>query len=206
MKLVIATKSRGKVSEIRSIMGLTLKRHKNDIEVLTLFDMPPLSSPAETGSTFAENAKIKGLYYADKLKALCIADDSGVSVEALQGMPGVLSARFAGIGATDEQNIELLLKRLSGHPRPWRALFVCVMVAALPGGRVVAQATGAVQGEILPTPRGSTGFGYDPVFLIASHGKTMAELSIDEKNRISHRGVAMHSLINEMKNVGILMG
>jgi len=203
MKLVITTRSRGKVAEIRSTLGSAFHKFRKDIEVVTLFDMPPVPSPNETGQTFAENAKLKGIYYADKLKALCIADDSGLSVDALQGMPGVQSARFAGVGATDEQNTALLLERLSGHPRPWRALFVCVVVAALPG-RVVAQATGAVQGEILPAPRGNAGFGYDPVFLISSHGKTMAELSVDEKNLISHRGVAMRSLIAELKNVGIL--
>jgi len=201
MKLVIATKSRGKVAEIRSILGL--QKLKKDVEVYTLFDMPTAPSPEETGATFADNAKIKALYYANRLKALCIADDSGLSVEALQGLPGVNSARFAGIGATDEQNTALLLGRLLEHPRPWRALFVCVVVAALPG-RVVAQATGAVQGEILPAPRGSAGFGYDPVFLVTSHGKTMAELPVDEKNRISHRGVAIRSLVTEMQDIGIL--
>jgi len=203
MKLVIATRSRGKVAEIRSTFGPMLQKFQKDIELVSLFDMPPVPSPNETGQTFAENAKLKGIYYADKLKALCIADDSGLSVDALRGMPGVHSARFAGVGATDEQNTALLLERLSSHPRPWKALFVCVVVAALPG-RVVAQATGAVQGEILPAPRGSAGFGYDPVFLITSHGKTMAELSVGEKNLVSHRGVAMRSLITEMKNVGIL--
>ncbi|MCL1926299.1 MAG: RdgB/HAM1 family non-canonical purine NTP pyrophosphatase [Syntrophorhabdaceae bacterium] len=204
MKLVIATKSREKVTEIRSAIDPALRRFQKDIEIVPLFDMPPVLSPEETGHTFAENAKIKGLYYADKLKALCIADDSGLSVEALRGKPGVYSARFAGVNATDEQNIALLQEQLLEHPRPWRALFVCVAVAALPGGRVVAQATGAVQGEILSAPRGSAGFGYDPVFFVTSHGKTMAELSLEEKNRVSHRGAAMRSLVAEMKNIGIL--
>ena len=203
MKLVIATKNRGKVAEIRSLLGSTLKKIQNEVEMMSLLDISPMPSPRETGSTFAENAKIKGLYYADKLKALCIADDSGLSVEALKGVPGVSSARFAGIGATDEQNTALLLERLLEHPRPWKAMFVCVAVATLPG-RVIAQATGAVQGEILPAPRGSGGFGYDPVFLVTSHGKTMAELSMDEKNRISHRSVAIRSLVAEMRNIGIL--
>lgn len=201
MKLVIATKNRGKVVEIRSLLGMALQK---SVEVATLADMPSVAELMETGKTFAENAKLKALHYAGKLKVLCVADDSGLSVEALGGMPGVYSARFAGQGATDEQNNGLLLQQLSKHPRPWKASFVCVAVAALPG-RVVAQATGTVQGEILPAPRGQGGFGYDPLFLVVSSGKTMAELPLDQKNQISHRGTAMRSLIADMKNSGILL-
>jgi XTP/dITP diphosphohydrolase len=201
MKLVIATKNRGKVVEIRSLLGLAVQKN---VEVATLADVPSVEEPRETGKTFAENAKIKALHYAQALKVLCIADDSGLSVEALGGMPGVLSARFAGQGATDEQNIALLLHELKDKPRPWKAAFVCVAAAALPG-RVVAQATAKVEGEILPAPRGTGGFGYDPVFLVSSLGKTMSELPMEEKNRISHRGVAMRALIAEMKNSGVLL-
>lgn len=201
MKLVIATKNRGKVVEIRSLLGLAVQKN---VEVVTLVDMPSVTEPRETGRTFAENAKIKALHYAQALKALCVADDSGLAVDALGGMPGVLSARFAGQGATDEQNIALLLQELKDKPRPWKASFVCVATAALPG-RVVAQTTAKVEGEILPAPRGTGGFGYDPVFLVSPLGKTMSELPVEEKNRISHRGVAMRALIAEMKNTGVLL-
>ncbi len=202
MKLVIATKNRGKVVEIRSMLGLAVLKN---VEVATLVEMPPVGDPRETGKNFEENARIKALHYAQALKVLCVADDSGLSVEALGGMPGVRSARYAGAGASDEQNNAHLLHELSKHPRPWRAAFVCVAVAALPG-RVVAQATGTVQGEILPSARGREGFGYDPLFLVASFGKTMAELPMETKNKISHRGEAMRKLVAEMKNAGVLSG
>ena len=201
MKLLIATKNRGKVVEIRSLMGLALQKN---VEVSTLADMPPAGEPREVGKTFAENARIKALHYAQILKVLCVADDSGLSVDALGGMPGVLSARYAGKGATDAQNNAHLLHELAKHPRPWKAAFVCVAVAALPG-RVVAHATGTVQGEIVPVARGQEGFGYDPLFLVSSMGKTMAELPTEVKNKISHRGEAIRTLIAEMKNTGVLL-
>jgi non-canonical purine NTP pyrophosphatase (RdgB/HAM1 family) len=202
MKLVIATKNRGKVMEIRTLLGLAVQKN---VEVSTLADMPAVGDPRETGKTFAENARIKALHYSKALKALCVADDSGLAVDVLGGMPGVFSARYAGEGASDEQNIAHLLHELSKHPRPWKASFVCVAMAALPG-RVVAQATSTVQGEILPDARGREGFGYDPVFLVNSVGKTMAEIPMEMKNTISHRGLAMRALIAEMKNSGLLLG
>ncbi len=193
MKLVIATKNRGKVMEIRSLAGLAVLKN---VEIATLVDMPSVEEPRETGKTFAENAKIKALHYAQGLKVLCVADDSGLAVEALGGMPGVFSARYAGNGATDEQNIAHLLHELSKHPRPWKAAFVCVAIAALPG-RVVAQATGTVEGEILPAPRGQGGFGYDPLFQY-ENGLTFAEMGAEEKNRISHRARAMQGLLEAL--------
>jgi non-canonical purine NTP pyrophosphatase (RdgB/HAM1 family) len=201
MKLLIATKNRGKVVEIRSLMGLALQKN---VEVTTLADVPSLGEPREVGKTFAENARIKALHYAQTLKVLCVADDSGLMVEALGGLPGVRSARYAGSGATDAQNNAHLLHELEKYPRPWKAAFVCVAVAALPG-RVVGQATGTVQGEILPVARGQQGFGYDPLFLVSPLGKTLAELPTEMKNKISHRGEAMRALIAEMKNSGVLL-
>jgi non-canonical purine NTP pyrophosphatase (RdgB/HAM1 family) len=201
MKLLIATKNRGKVVEIRSLMGLALQKN---VEVSTLADMPSSGEPREVGKTFAENARIKALHYAKMLHVLCVADDSGLAVEVLGGAPGVRSARYAGNGATDAQNNAHLLHELENRPRPWKAAFVCVAVAALPG-RVVAEATGTVQGEILPVARGQEGFGYDPLFLVTSLGKTLAELPTEMKNKISHRGEAMRALIAEMKNAGVLL-
>jgi len=125
-------------------------------------------------------------------------------VEPLGGLPGVRSARFAGEGASDAANNAHLLHELGPFPRPWKAAFVCVAAAALPQ-RVVAEATGKAEGEILPAGRGREGFGYDPLFFVPSLGKTMAELSTEEKNRISHRGHALRALIDEMKTAGLLL-
>ena len=201
MKLLIATKNRGKVTEIRSLMGLGVQKN---VEVVTLADVPAVLEPREDGKTFVENARIKALHYAQALKVLCVADDSGLSVDALGGLPGVLSARYAGEGATDASNNAHLLHELAPHPRPWKAAFVCAAAAALPG-RVIAEATGRLDGQIVPEPRGQEGFGYDPVFLVGSTWKTLAELPAEEKNRISHRGQAMRALIAELKSAGILM-
>jgi XTP/dITP diphosphohydrolase len=200
IKLVLATKNRGKVTEIRGLLGLAAQKN---VEVLTLADMPTVKDPREEGKTFSENARIKALHYAAAYRVLCIADDSGLAVDALGGRPGVRSARYAGTQATDEENNAFLLDDLKPHPGPWKAAFVCVAVCALPG-RVIAEASGRIAGEIVPVPRGNGGFGYDPVFLVGGTGKTMAELSTEEKNRISHRGQAVRQLIAEMRNQGLL--
>jgi len=201
MKLLIASKNRGKVLEIRTLLGLTMQKV---VEVVTLTELPSVEQPVESGKTFAENARIKALHYAKAHKILCIADDSGLAVESLGGLPGVRSARFSGEGASDASNNAHLLHELTPLARPWKAAFVCVTAAALPQ-RVVAEATGKVEGEILPEGRGRDGFGYDPLFYVPSLGKTMAELSMVEKNRISHRGQALRALIAEMKAAGLLL-
>ena len=199
MKLLIATRNRGKIDEIRALLGMGLQK---SVEVLTLPDLPNVPEPQEEGKMFAENARIKALHYAKEYKILCVADDSGLSVNALGGRPGVRSARYAGKQATDEENNALLLEELKPFPRPWTAAFLCVAAAALPG-RVIAEATGRVEGEIVPNPRGKNGFGYDPVFLVKGTGRTMAEHTTEEKNRISHRGQAIRILIAELRNSGM---
>ncbi len=199
MKLLIATRNRGKAAEIRALLGLGLQKN---VEVLTLPDMPTAVDARERGRTFAENARMKALHYAKEHKILCIADDSGLTVDALGGRPGVLSARYAGSQATDEQNNTLLLEELSSCPKPWNAAFVCVAAAALPG-RVIAEATGRVDGEIVSAPRGESGFGYDPVFRVKGSQKTMAEHTTEEKNRISHRGQAIRLIVEELRKSGI---
>ncbi len=199
MKLLIATRNRGKATEIRALIGLGLQKN---VEVLTLPDLPTGTDPREQGKTFAENAKIKALHYAKEHSILCVADDSGLAVEPLGGRPGVRSARYAGDEATDEMNIALLLEELNPQPTPWTAAFVCVAAAALPG-RMIAEATGRVDGEIVPVPRGDSGFGYDPVFRVKGSSKTMAEHTTEEKNRISHRGQAIRGIIEELKKSGV---
>lgn len=201
MKLLIASRNRGKVVEIRAILGLGLQKV---VEVMTLAELPSVEQPRENGKTFSENARIKALYYAKAHRILCIADDSGLAVDALGGLPGVRSARFAGEEASDAENNAHLLHELAPFARPWKAAYVCVATAALPN-RVVAEATGKIEGEILREGRGRDGFGFDPLFHVPSLGKTMAELSTEEKNRISHRGQALRALIAEMKAAGLLL-
>ncbi len=200
VKLLIATKNRGKIVEMRALLGAALEKA---VAVVTLQDMPHVMEPREDGKTFSENARSKALYYAKTLNVLSVADDSGLTVDALGGKPGVLSARYAGPNATDAKNNELLLDDLKPYPRPWKAAFVCVAVAALPG-RVIAEATGRVAGEIVPVPQGQEGFGYDPIFLVGGTGKTMAELETAVKNRLSHRGQALRLLAEELRRSGVL--
>jgi XTP/dITP diphosphohydrolase len=201
MKLLIASRNRGKVGEIRALLGLSLQKI---VDVVTLAELPSTEQPREDGKTFSENARMKALYYSKVHRMLCIADDSGLAVEPLGGLPGVRSARFAGEGASDAANNAHLLHELAPYARPWKAAFVCVATAALPN-RVVAEATGKLEGEILPEGRGRDGFGFDPLFFVPTLGKTMAELSTEEKNRISHRGHALRALIAEMKAAGLLL-
>jgi XTP/dITP diphosphohydrolase len=200
MKLLIATRNRGKVAEIKALLGTVALRN---VEVITLVDLPNVSELREDGKTFRENARAKALHYAQAHRVLCVADDSGLAVEALDGRPGVLSARYAGKNATDEENNALLLDDLKPHRKPWRAAFVCAAAAALPA-RVIAEAEGRIEGEIVAVPRGSGGFGYDPLFRVEGTARTMAELPVEEKNRISHRGKAMRLLIEELRKSGAL--
>jgi len=197
MRLLIASKNRGKVVEIRALLGLALQRV---VEVVTLAQLPDVEQPRESGKTFSENARIKALHYAKAHKILCIADDSGLAVDPLGGLPGVRSARFAGEGATDAANNAHLLHELAPFPRPWKAAFVCVAAAALPN-RVVAEATGKAEGEILPEGRGRDGFGYDPIFYYPPLKKTFAEMTQKEKSRVSHRGKASRELKSEFDKV-----
>ncbi len=199
MNLLIATRNRGKINEIKALLGLGLQKN---VVILTLPDMPNVLEPREEGKTFAENARIKALHYAKECHVLCVADDSGLAVDALGGRPGVRSARYAGEQATDEKNNVVLLEELRRFPRPWKAAFVCEAAAALPG-RVLAAAAGRIEGEILPEPRGIEGFGYDPIFLVKGTVKTMAELTTEEKNKISHRGQAIRIIITELRNSGM---
>lgn len=145
----------------------------------------------ESGQTFEENASLKARYWADRTGLLTLADDSGLEVDALAGAPGVLSARYAGEEATDEERNALLLQRLAGVPAARRtARFRCVIALAEPHGRLEL-CEGVCEGLIASEPKGSHGFGYDPVFFLPGFGKTMAELAPEEKNRISHRSRAI---------------
>ncbi len=186
-KIVIATRNAGKVKEIRDILA------DLDVTVLSLSDFPGVESPEETGSTFEENAVIKAKSAASATGMPSLADDSGLEVDALGGLPGVRSARFAGNGAGDEANNRKLLQLLKGVPAERRtARFRCAIAVCSAGGRIETT-TGACDGLITFEPRGSCGFGYDPLFLVPELGRTFAEIGVDEKNRLSHRGRALRA-------------
>ena len=184
--LLLATANAHKVAEFRRLLppGLAL---------LTLADRP-LTLPPELGTTFAENARQKALAAASAVGLLALADDSGLEVDALGGQPGIFSARFAGEGASDAQNREKLLSAMRDVlPERRTARFRCVVALARPG-HVIGQAEGACEGTVAAVPVGRQGFGYDPVFRLPC-GRTMAELSPLEKDRISHRGRACLALL-----------
>jgi XTP/dITP diphosphohydrolase len=187
--IVVATKNKGKVAEIEKFLGGL------ELNILSLADFAAVPDAPETGSTFLENAKEKALYYAGHTGKLCLADDSGLLVDALGGEPGIYSARYAGEGASDSDNNRKLLEKLKPlAPGTFSARFWCSLALADASG-VLATAEGAVEGVILSEPRGAGGFGYDPLFLLTDGSeKTLAELSSDAKNKISHRGAALEKL------------
>ena len=187
-EVIIATKNRGKAKDFEALLS------PYGIRVLTLFDVAPDLDIDETGTTFRENAALKAETVAEKLGKMVIADDSGLAVDALDGKPGVYSARYSGEGATDERNIEKLLADLSGVPDEERtARFVCVLAVAAPGAET-RFFEGTCEGRILRTPAGENGFGYDPVFYVPKEERTMAQLTPEEKSVVSHRGEAIRSL------------
>ena len=184
MKLLLATKNRGKIKEIIRL----LKGQR--VEVLTLDDFPGISLPKEDRSTFKGNA-LKKARVAGETGLAAISDDSGLCVDALGGRPGVLSARYAGDNATDEKNCEKLLLEMKDVPDGKRtASFVCVIALVLPSGKEKTF-EGRLEGVIAAKPKGRGGFGYDPVFFLPGKNKTLAELKPEEKNLLSHRGAAL---------------
>lgn len=156
-----------------------------------------IAPPEETGRSFEENAILKAVYYSDRTGEATLCDDSGLEVDALYGEPGVYSARFAGEGATDEDNNNLLLSKL-GNLAVRTARFVCV-VALARAGKVLKTARGSVEGLVLPAPRGTSGFGYDPVFLYPPLNRSFGELSAGEKLSVSHRGRAVRALLDQLQ-------
>lgn len=192
MELVVATRNAGKLQEIRRLL------EARGIRVLSLADFPELPEVVEDGATFADNALKKGREIAGWTGRLTLADDSGLAVAVLDGAPGVYSARYAGEGADDAANNRKLLAQLTGIAAGRRqAAFVCVMALCPPTGECHLF-SGRVEGEILEAPRGEAGFGYDPLFLVPEFGRTMAELPLDLKNRISHRGQALRLVVTHL--------
>jgi XTP/dITP diphosphohydrolase len=154
----------------------------------------------EDGATFEANARKKALYYSAQCESLVFADDSGLSVEALGGAPGVYSARFAGLHADDTANNSKLIAELRRFPFPERAAHYVCVIALAAGGQILAVTEGRVDGVILEAPRGSGGFGYDPLFLYPPLGRSFAELTPQQKFNVSHRGVAFRKLLDYLQN------
>ncbi len=188
--LVIATKNQNKLAEFREI----LKDSK--IEIKSLDDFGPIPEVIEDGATFDDNAYKKAHHTARVLGLPAIADDSGLVVDALGGSPGVYSARYAGENATDSENCAKLLRELSGK-KDRKAHFSCVLSIAVPSGPALTY-EGRCDGIILDEPRGNSGFGYDPLFYFEEYGKSFAELSMQEKNKVSHRGRALEEVKSEI--------
>ncbi|MDZ4857730.1 MAG: RdgB/HAM1 family non-canonical purine NTP pyrophosphatase [Candidatus Hydrogenedentes bacterium] len=186
--LLIATGNAHKLDEIRSFLKGVAWR------IAGLDEFPPCNAPAETGTTFKENATIKALAYAAQFKVACVADDSGLEVDALGGEPGVRSARYAGENATASDNNAKLLLALKATPDVQRtARFVCYCALALPGKDIHIE-TGAVEGHIAHQERGANGFGYDPLFIPNGYNETFGVLGPDVKAAISHRAKAFRKL------------
>lgn len=183
-KLLLATNNPGKVAELRALL------ESCGWELVTPADIGLQLEVDEVGQTYEENASMKAATFAKASGLVALADDSGLEVDALGGRPGVLSARYAGPDRTDEERVAALLKELAGVPDERRtARFRAVIAIAEPDGRVET-VEGMVEGRIAHEPRGTNGFGYDPVFLLPDRGRTTAELPPQEKHAVSHRGAA----------------
>ena len=193
-RLVLASKNKGKILELREMLaGIPL-------EIVSLADFPAIPEVIENGGAFAENAVIKAKAIAEATGELTMADDSGLEVDALNGEPGIYSARYGQPGWSDRERYRFLLEKLQDVPLEKRtARFRCAVALYNPDLNRVEQTDGTVEGLIIDQPRGNYGFGYDPVFLIPELGKTMAELSPEEKNRFSHRARAVEKMIPFLK-------
>ena len=189
--IVLATRNAHKVMEVQRILDAIC----DDLKVLDLSAWPDAPEVVEDAATFAGNALLKARAIAAHTGLPCMADDSGICVDALNGMPGIFSARWSGAHGRDSQNLQLLLDQLTDVPDSRRgAQFVCAVALATPSGdeRVVE---GVVDGEVVREPRGVDGFGYDPIFRPFGFDRTTAELSADEKDAISHRGQALRAFV-----------
>ena len=188
MELIVATRNKGKIREIReALKGLGLR-------IYSLSDFSDVPEIEEDGKSFAENALGKARFYSKYFGKLTLADDSGLEVDGLNGLPGIYSARYAKEGATSRQNNRKLLREMRGLPvSKRRARFRCIIAVVSRNGKEVL-AEGSCRGRIGFKEKGKKGFGYDPLFILPRYGKTMAELSLEEKNAISHRGKALRKI------------
>jgi XTP/dITP diphosphohydrolase len=186
-QLLVATTNPGKLREIRTLMfGVPL-------ELVSLADIAPLSEPEETGTTFEENARLKARYYAERSGLLTVAEDSGLVIDALDGEPGVRSARFLRLDASYPERFSEIFRRLDERPEEPRTARFVAALACIDNGQVIYETTGVVEGEVASAPRGAAGFGYDPIFYYPPYRRTLAEVSEAEKVGVAHRGVAFRA-------------
>ena len=191
-RLLLATANAKKLVELQRILDAALGAHR--VQLIGLADVPDYPEVPETGLTFGENALIKARAGVERTGLPTVADDSGLAIDALNGMPGVLSARWSGRPGDDQANLDLVLTQIKDVPDEHRGgAFVCAAALVLPGGKEHL-VEGRQTGRVLRAPRGTGGFGYDPVFLGEGQSRTNAELSADEKDAISHRGQAFRHL------------
>lgn len=186
MKIIFASQNKGKVKEIKDIFK------KSGFSIFSLYDLGSNMEPEETGETFYDNALIKAKAVYDFYKEPAFADDSGLVIEQLDGRPGVISARYAGENCTYEQNNLKVISELWNLPEPHKAKFVST--ALFYDGTNFIEAVGELYGQIILEQRGTEGFGYDPIFIPDGYDKTIAELSFEEKNKISHRAKSFNKL------------
>jgi XTP/dITP diphosphohydrolase len=194
-EIVVATKNKGKAKEFEKLFSA------HGFEVKTLLDYPEIGEVEETGTTFEENAVLKAEAVSQQLNQPVIADDSGLIVDALEGRPGIYSARYAGAEKSDEANMDKVLNELQNIPDEKRtARFYCALAVALPG-QTTYTVFGTCEGEILRERRGNNGFGYDPIFYVNEKKRAMAELNSEEKNSISHRAKALEKLGQDIEKI-----
>jgi XTP/dITP diphosphohydrolase len=187
-RLVVATTNAGKLREIRELLGGL------PIELLTLHDLPPVDAPDETGASFEENARLKAAYYARRTTYPTVAEDSGLVVDALDGAPGIRSARYVSETATYPERFAAIFSALDARPERGRsARFVCALAVAQ-GTELLFETTQTIEGEIARTASGTEGFGYDPIFFFPPYGRTLAEVSRRDKLAVAHRGKAFRHL------------
>ncbi|HEY7594136.1 MAG TPA: RdgB/HAM1 family non-canonical purine NTP pyrophosphatase [Actinophytocola sp.] len=192
-RLLVASRNAKKLEELRRILAGA------GVEVIGLDDVPPFPEAPETGATFEENALAKARDAVAATGLPAVADDSGIAVDALNGMPGVLSARWAGSAKSDPANLKLVLEQVADVPdERLTAAFVCAAALVQPGGEEVV-VRGEWPGTLVREPRGTNGFGYDPIFVPEGETRTSAELSSAEKDAISHRGRALHQLLPHLR-------
>ncbi len=197
MRAVLASRNAHKLVELQRIIAAVMPS-SDSWELVSLADWPDAPDPPETGASFEANALIKARSAAAATGLLALADDSGIAIDALNGMPGVLSARWAGRHGDDEANLRLVLAQLADVPAERRgAAFVCAAAAATPDGRTVV-VEGRATGQVIREPRGHGGFGYDPIFIPDGYDVTTAELSPEDKDAISHRGKALRALVTQL--------
>jgi XTP/dITP diphosphohydrolase len=195
-RLLIATSNRDKIREIRSLLA------EVPVELITLGDIAPVAEPEETGITFEENARLKARYYGKHSGSVTVAEDSGLVIDALDGEPGVKSARFLRPDASYPERFAAIFERLARHPeRPRTARFVCAL-SVVDGNTIAFETTATVEGLIAPAPAGNHGFGYDPIFYYPPYGATLAEVAEDAKLAVAHRGKAFRKLAGWIHEVG----